>query len=150
MEKRFKNKSRSNNSFKNNNIMKLNNAQINALADKFYNEIKAKQDKKDEAAKLAKLDSFKPLYDRAIKIINENSDLIYNMTVKVNSNGNTVSLRKNETFKQWVDSYQFTNLVKLSTNKKLAIENIKQDIILATIDSQSIEDIMKTLKAKYK
>jgi hypothetical protein len=130
--------------------MKLNNAQIKALADKFYNEIKVKQDKKDEDAKLAKLNSFKPLYDRAIKILNENSDLIYNINVKVNNNGNIVSLRKSETFKQWIDNYQFRNLCSSSLSKKLTIENIKQDIILATIDSQSVEDIMKTLKTKYK
>lgn len=132
-------------------MQKLTNQQITALANKFYNEAKAKQELKNEAKKKELQKEYKPLYDKGIQLLKDNSILIKSINVIVSKNGNTTSLSVKETFDKWVDCYQIRIEIKNKLKEKtLNVDTIKEDIVLATIDSNSVEDIMNILNKKYK
>jgi hypothetical protein len=127
--------------------MKLNNQQITALAEKFkaelidnYNKLTIK-----EKEKIVLL--YKPEFIAAKKILSKHS-FINSITINL-TKGYSASITKISTFDNWIGNYVLSNLCKTKNNFPL-IEDIKNDIILATIDSASVEDIMKTLKQKYK
>lgn len=131
-------------------MQKLTNQQITALANKFYNEAKAKQELKNEAKKKELQKEYKPLYDKGIQLLKDNSDLLYRVVINVGKEY-TIGLQKNEKFDDWVDNYTIDRLIKDKLKEKtLNVNTIKEDIVLATIDSNSVEDIMNILNKKYK
>lgn len=131
-------------------MQKLTNQQITALANKFYNEAKAKQELKNEAKKKEFQKEYKPLYDKGMDFLKNNSDLLYKVVINVGK-GHTIGLQKNEKFDDWVDNWTIERLIKDKLKEKtLNVDTIKEDIVLATIDSNSVEDIMNILNKKYK
>lgn len=131
-------------------MQKLTNQQITALANKFYNEAKAKQELKNEAKKKELQKEYKPLYDKGIKLLKDNSTLIGEVSIILDK-FNSTSLNLNQTFDKWINNYTINRLIKNKLKEKtLNVDTIKEDIVLATIDSQSIEDILNILKTKYK
>jgi len=128
--------------------MKLTKNQIDALANKFYNEIKIELDKKLQIKKDEKLKEYKEVYDKSIKVLKDNTfinNVIIN--IKIGKNTNNITLYPKDTFKDFINNYIFNRLVN---DDKISISQIRQDIILATIDSASLDDIMKKLSNKYK
>lgn len=131
-------------------MQKLTNQQITALANKFYNEAKAKQELKNEAKKKELQKEYKPLYDKGIQLLKDNSDLLHKVVINVGKE-HTIGLQKNEKFDDWVDNYTIERLIKDKLKEKtLNLDTIKEDVVLATIDSNSVEDIMNILNKKYK
>lgn len=131
-------------------MQKLTNQQITALANKFYNEAKAKQELKNEAKKKELQKEYKPLYDKGIQLLKDNSTLIIEIGIVLDK-FNSVSLNLNQTFDKWVDGYTIKSKIKDKLKEKtLNVDTIKEDIVLATIDSNSVEDIMNILNKKYK
>lgn len=127
--------------------MKLNKTQINALAVSFKKEIDIKLEKEYLKAQELQMKSFCCLYDKGIKLLKDNnflSEITINISKKRNGN---VCLNRKNTLKSWINNWGFKQLLETDS---ISIKDIEQDIILATIDSQSIEDIMKVLKNKYK
>lgn len=129
--------------------MKLTNQQIDALAQKFCNDylqenlkVSKKQEKKIKQ-------SFKPFYDKGVKILEANSNILNSITLKMFTI--TSELKLSMTFESFTKNWSIKSYIesKLKT-KKLDKSEIRQDIILATIDNSSIEEIMKTLTKKYK
>ena len=126
--------------------MNLNKTQIEALTDKFYSEIKDKYNEINSKKRIAQLEKYRPNYEKGIKLLKENSWLTsIDITVKKDE---SVNLELNYSFEDYTNDYLFTRL--LEDNKEISKNGIKNDIILATIDSTSIDDIMNTLKKKYK
>ncbi len=131
-------------------MQKLTNQQITALANKFYNEAKEKQELKNEAKKKELQKEYKPLYDKGIQILKDNSTLIRQIDIILNKD-NSIYLNLKQTFDQWVNNYTINTLIKNKLKEKtLNVDTIKEDIVLATIDSNSVEDIMNILNKKYK
>jgi hypothetical protein len=125
--------------------MKLNKTQINVLANSLKKEIDIKLEKENLKAKELQRKSFSDLYEKGIKILKDNNILD---TISLNVTKNTTArLNRKNTLKSWMTEWSFRNLLKI---KSVSIKEIEEDIILATIDSQSIEDIMKVLRNKYK
>lgn len=128
--------------------MKLNKQQINALANKFHNELKSEYNKINEVFKNEQLKKFKPDYEKGIKLLKDNSFL---EAININlSNSDAVQLCRKDTFDDYISKYNFKNVIKSIKRNIPCVETIINDIILATIDSTSVDEIMKTLKQKYK
>lgn len=90
--------------------MKLNNTQINALADKFYSEIKEKINKTNEENKIKQLYKFKDNYNKGIKLLKDNPFLnSINIIIAKNTN---VNLDRDETFESYVNHYNFNRFIK--------------------------------------
>ena len=129
--------------------MKLTNQQIDALAQKFCNDylqenlkVSKKQEKKIKQ-------SFKPFYDKGVKILEANSDILNSITLKMFTI--TSELKLSMTFESFTKNWNIKSYIESKVKtKKLDKSEIRQDIILATIDNSSIEEIMKTLTKKYK
>jgi hypothetical protein len=139
--------------FKNFNLkkmIKLTNQQTSALANKFYNEAKAKQELKNEAKKKELQKEYKPLYDKGIQLLKDNSTLIRQIDIILNKD-TSVYLNLKQTFDQWIDNYTINRLIKDKLKEKtLNVDTIKEDIILSTIDSNSVDEIINILTKKYK
>jgi len=127
--------------------MKLNNQQVKALASSFYNEIKEKIAEEKIIERVKQLQKFKPLYEKGIKVL-ENNSFIRNIEVCLTKD-KVCNLHREDSFESWVDNYSFNQLVK-NKEKYVSLSSIEEDIILATIESSSIEEIKKILKNKYK
>jgi len=128
--------------------MKLNNQQINALASKFYNELKEDYNKVNNVFKEEQLKKFKPDYEKGVRLMKNNSFL---ESIEINiSDKYSVKLERNDNFDDYISKYNFKNVIKNIERKIPSIETIINDIILATIDSTSVDEIMKNLKQKYK
>lgn len=128
--------------------MKLNKQQINALASKFYNELITQHNKLNEVFKEEQLKKFKPDYEKGIKLL-KNNLFLKSIYIEI-SNDYSAELKKDYTFKDFTDSYWIRNSLKDIERNIPSIETITNDIILATIDSTSVDEIMKNLKQKYK
>jgi len=126
--------------------MNLNKTQIQALATKFYNEISAKIDKENAINFKSKLETFRADYNKGIKILDKNP-FIKNIDINIDST-HIAELKRNMTFEHYSTNYNFKYVIK--DKKEIKKSDIESDIILATIDSQSVEDIMKVLTNKYK
>lgn len=128
--------------------MKLNKQQINALASKFYNELKEDYNKVNNVFKEEQLKKFKPDYEKGVRLMKNNSFL---KSIEINiSDKYSVKLERNDNFDDYISKYNFKNVIKNIERKIPSIETIINDIILATIDSTSVDEIMKNLKQKYK
>jgi len=128
--------------------MKLNKQQINALASKFYNELKEDYNKVNNVFKEEQLKKFKPDYEKGVRLMKNNSFL---ESIEINiSDKYYVKLERNDNFDDYISKYNFKNVIKNIERKIPSIETIINDIILATIDSTSVDEIMKNLKQKYK
>lgn len=128
--------------------MKLNKQQINALASKFYNELKEDYNKVNNVFKEEQLKKFKPDYEKGVRLMKNNSFL---ESIEINiSDKYSVKLERNDNFDDYISKYNFKNVIKNIERKIPSIETIINDIILATIDSTSTDEIMKNLKQKYK
>ena len=76
---------------------------------------------------------------------------IWLTSISINiTNDYSAELRNNDSFEDYTDSYYFRNVIKDIKRNIPTKETIINDIILATIDSTSVDEIMKTLKQKYK
>ena len=128
--------------------MKLNKQQIEALASKFYNELITQYNKLNEVFRNEQLKKFKPDYEKGIKLLKNNS-FLQSIHIKINDTG-LVELKINNTFKDFTNHYWFRNSIKNIERNIPSKETITNDIILATIDSTSVDEIMKNLKQKYK
>lgn len=130
--------------------MKLNNQQVEALASKFQQELKSKEDKEIQKTKETKLKSLKADFDKAQDILKRYSFLT-EINYCLNGKGWEVAIKRKDTFNTFSDSWTVGNFLKDSINSKIpSITEIKNEIILATIDATSIEEIMNNLKKKFK
>lgn len=129
--------------------MKLTNQQIDALAQKFCNDYLQENLKVSKKQEQKIKQSFKPFYDKGVKILEANSNILNSITLKMFTI--TSELKLSMTFESFTKNWSIKSYIesKLKT-KKLDKSEIRQDIILATIDNSSIEEIMKTLTKKYK
>lgn len=128
--------------------MKLNKQQIDALANKFHNELKENYDKINKAFRNEQLKKFKLDYEKGIKLLKDNSFL---EAVNINiSKDYAVQLYRKDSFDDYTSKYNFRNVIKDLVRNTPSISTITNDIILATIDSTSVDEIMKNLKQKYK
>lgn len=129
--------------------MKLNKKQIETLAKKFYNEAIEVYNKQKLEEKLKQLEKYKPLYDKGIAVLNKNNFLA-SINISIPGKDSFEALLKRDfTFEEFISNYNFNYLVK-SKLKSFSLNDIINDIVLATIDSSSVEDMMNTLKNKYK
>lgn len=126
--------------------MNLNKTQIQTLAAKFYNELKVKLDKENEVNFKLQIETFRSDYNKGIKILEKNS-FIKEFDIVI-SKSHVAVLKRDMTFEQYSSNYSFRYVIK--DKKEITQSEIQSDIILATIDSQSVEDIMKVLTNKYK
>ena len=130
--------------------MKLNNQQITALAGKFYSELveKTEKIKKEERTKLT--EQFRANYNKGIKLLEKN-DFVDNINISI-SKSKTATLTRNKSFESYINDWSIKNHLneQIGVGKEPSVSNIKEDIILATIDTSSVEEIMKVLKEKYK
>jgi hypothetical protein len=127
-------------------MIKLNKQQINALANTFRNELLEVENKKKEVEKENIYKKYKPLFIKVKKILanNEEIDEIYVKLIKNNSS----SINRKSDENNWISGYAMNNILK---NKNIVtIDKIQNDIILATIDSISVDEIINSLKTKYK
>ena len=128
--------------------MKLNKQQIEALASKFYNELITEYNKINEVFRNEQLKKFKPDYEKGIKLL-KNNLFLKSIDIEI-PDDKSAELKKDYTFKDFTDSYWIRNSLKDIERNIPSIETITNDIILATIDSTSVDEIMKNLKQKYK
>jgi len=128
--------------------MKLNKQQIEALANKFYDELITEYNKVNEIFKNEQLKKFKPDYEKGIKLL-KNNLFLKSIDIEI-PDDKSAELKKDYTFKDFTDSYWVRNSLKDIERNIPSIETITNDIILATIDSTSVDEIMKNLKQKYK
>jgi len=128
--------------------MKLNKQQIEALASKFYNELKEDYNRVNNVFRNEQLKKFKPDYEKGIKLL-KNNLFLKSIDIEI-PDDKSAELKKDYTFKDFTDSYWVRNSLKDIERNIPSIETITNDIILATIDSTSVDEIMKNLKQKYK
>lgn len=129
--------------------MKLTNQQIDALAQKFCNDYLQENLKVSKKQEQKIKQSFKPFYDKGVKILEANSDILNSITLKMFTI--TSELKLSMTFESFTKNWNIKSYIESKVKtKKLDKSEIRQDIILATIDNSSIEEIMKTLTKKYK
>ena len=130
--------------------MKVNNQQITSLAGKFYSELveKTEKIKKEERTKLT--EQFRANYNKGIKLLEKN-DFVDNINISI-SKSKTATLTRNKSFESYINDWSIKNHLneQIGVGKEPSVSNIKEDIILATIDTSSVEEIMKVLKEKYK
>jgi hypothetical protein len=127
--------------------MNLNKTQIDALSDKFYNEITSKNEESNKLKRDKQLEKFRPNYLKGIKLLKDNSWL---SSIDINiSKSESVTLNSEESFEDYTSSWEFNSLIK-DIDSEISKSDIKNDIILATIDSTSVEEIMNSLNKKYK
>lgn len=127
--------------------MKLNNQQINALASKFFCELKEKYNEINEISRAEQVEKFRSNYNKGIDILNNNKFLA---SVEITiSDDYSITLNRNESFEEYLDCYRIRDLVKRK-QVPVTIDTLKNDIILATIDTSSIDEIMEVLVKKYK
>jgi argonaute-like protein implicated in RNA metabolism and viral defense len=127
--------------------MKLNNTQINALASKFHEEIKDEIEKKNRLKKEKQLEHYRPIYVKAINVLRDNN-WIESLQIKINKTSK-VTLEPGDSFEDFTNCWAFRSLL----GKEFEIpglQDIKNDIIIATIDTSSVDEIMEKLKEKYK
>jgi len=86
--------------------------------------------------------------EKGIKLLKNNS-FLNSIKVYINDK-NFVYLDKNYSFEEFLDDYSFSNIIKNIKKEVPSKKDIVNDIILATIDSTSVDEIMKNLKLKYK
>jgi hypothetical protein len=127
--------------------MNLNKTQIEALADSFRTTLlvnrKAVIDKEKEKIIL----KYKSLFEKSIELLKNNKFITQ---VRVNlDKGYTTEINLEDTLANFISDYTLNNLVKTDIEIP-TLSSLKNDIILATIDSTSVEEIMNTLKLKYK
>ena len=128
--------------------MKLNKQQLNALAKEYYNELKENYNKINKVFKEEQLKKFKPDYEKGIRLIKNNSFL---ESIEINiSDKYCVKLDRNDNFNDYISKYNFRNVIKNIERNIPSEETIINDIILSTINSTSVDEIMKNLKNKYK
>ena len=127
--------------------MKLNKQQIHALASKFYNELITEYNKINEVFKNEQLKKFKPDYEKGIKLLKNNPFL---NSINIDVSNYAIQLGKKDSFEDYTDSYYFRNVIKDIKRNTPSKETIINDIILATIDSTCVDEIMEKLKQKYK
>lgn len=128
--------------------MKLNKQQINALASKFYDELITQYNKLNEVFRNEQLKKFKPDYEKGIKLLKDNPFL---NSININVSNYAIQLSRKTSFENYINNYSFrTYLIKGIERDIPTKRDIENDIILATIDSTSVDEIMKTLKQKYK
>jgi len=128
--------------------MKLNKQQINALVNKFYNELTTEYNKINEVFKNEQLKKFKSDYEKGVKLLKNNSFL---ETININlSDLCVVQLCRKDSFDDYTGKYNFRHVIKDIVRNTPSMSTITNDIILATIDSTSVDEIMKNLKQKYK
>jgi len=126
--------------------MKLDKRQINALAQSFYKEIKSKLDKANKEKRSKQLEKFRADYDKGLELLKDNK---YLSSININiSSHSAVNLSRNKSFDNYTGNYSFNELLDKEVDIKLS--DTERDIVLATIDSSSVDDIMKFLKNKYK
>jgi len=129
--------------------MKLTNQQINALASKFYNELNESKKVKNEEKKARLKEQFRSDYNKGIKLLEKN-DFLKSVEIKIKDNY-TVSLSQTDSFEDYVDNWNIERVInKLIDDNHISSDSIKDDIILATIDTSSVDEIMEVLKTKYK
>lgn len=126
--------------------MKLDKKQINALAQSFYKEIQDKIEKANKDSREKQLEKFRPYYDKGIQIL-KNNKFIESIFINI-GNGYSVELKSTNSFDEFTDDYSFDYVIKKRNNA--IVSDIENDIILATIDAKSVDDITKILKNKYK
>lgn len=127
--------------------MKLNTIQINALAKKFYDEKQKEYDKANDEYKKKQLEKYRENYNKGMKILKDNPFINY-ITINV-SRTDYATLQRNWSFEQYTNNYNIIhNFTK--KNQSLSLIDIKNDIVIATIDAKSTEEIMNNLKLKYK
>lgn len=128
--------------------MKLNKQQINALASKFYNELITEYNRVNEIFKKEQLKKFKPDYEKGVKLLKDNPFL---NSININVSNYAIQLSRKTSFENYINNYSFrTYLIKGIERDIPTKRDIENDIILATIDSTSVDEIMKILKQKYK
>lgn len=128
--------------------MKLNNQQITALADKFRQElIKNKEVFEKEEIEKYYL-SKKLLFNASIKILEKNP-FLNKVEVKLEK-GYSNSINKDSKYNNWISTYNMANNLLGLKISVPTIEELKTNIVLATIESDSVEEIMGILKTKFK
>lgn len=130
--------------------MKLNNTQINALAQSFRNELIENREEKINKLREEKLKSFKTDFDKAQDILKRYSFLT-EVSYYLNGKNYEVTVKRTNTFKSFSESWTVNNFLRDIIKSKIPdLNTIKNEIILSTIDASSVEDIMKNLKKKFK
>ena len=128
--------------------MKLNNQQINALASKFFNELQLLNFEKNKKAREVEIENYRKIYDKAFSLFKENKFL--ESICIIITNKVSIAMSRNTSFQKFTENYKFSALLKSKTTLKTTVDDIKNDIILATIDTSSIDEIMEVLTKKYK
>jgi hypothetical protein len=126
--------------------MKLNNTQINALASKFHDEIEEIINEKNKIDKEKQLEQYRPNYQKAINLLKENKWLD-SVKIKLTKHS-TIDVKLKDSFEDFTDSWAFRTMLK-TKYKVPELQDIKNDIIIATIDTSSVEEIIEQLKEKY-
>lgn len=128
--------------------MKLTKQQMEALASKFQNELKTKAEQKAKKIESEKGLTLKPDFDKACKLLKEN-DFLKKVEFKLNNSNYSASIDRTTTFNSFLQKWDVKSYLKTNSNYP-SKSDIIQDIILATIDASSVEEIMKSLNKKYK
>jgi len=128
--------------------MKLNNQQINALASKFFNELQLLNFEQNKKRREIEIESYRKIYDKAFSLFKENK-FLESITITITSEV-SVGISRNTSFQKFTENYKFSALLKSKVTLKTTVDDIKNDIILATIETSSIDEIMEVLTKKYK
>jgi len=136
--------------------MKLTNTQINAVADKIYNELKVEFNKIQSKNQ----DKIKEILNKDLKIINEQQSEINEKNKKLKRLETSFILKAKKltgSEANWLGAYinNVNNLHKLKSNlpsksNSIKVGDIKSELILATINSSNLEELIKKVKDKFK
>lgn len=135
--------------------MKLNKQQLDALTNKIYIELQTEINKKKStlSEKLIKATSKEiNLLNKKLNLLNTLQNEILEMKVNLGKKAKIITNYNNSNFYTFYN--EFNKRVTVNPNLKelnyINFQSIKNEIILNTIECKNLDDIIKTVKDKFK
>jgi hypothetical protein len=127
--------------------MKLNKEQVSAIAYEFYSKLKEENDKLNKKLIKDQEEKFRPDYNKGIKLLEKN-DWLDSVDISV-APGRSATVTKEKSFEKFLMDWDVQRLIE-TKGLDISLTDIKNSIVLATIEANNLDEVMEVLKNKFK